>query len=149
VSRRRIEVPSTIGGFSGAGFAAIVTATAEVVAKAHGFDLGPATDATLVFTMMGSGGAIGDHIQRRITVRRQLSRLRQRVRKLEDGRARLYLLERLRRCEADWRAGLLSDDGIREFVLDEVYARYVVPHDAARARTWAAVAEAKADERLI
>lgn len=146
--RRRIEVPSTIGGLFGAGLSAVVTALSEAVAKAHGFDFGPAIDATVVFTMMGSGGALGDHLQRRIAIRKQLSRVKRRVRRLEDGRARTYLLERLRCCEADWRAGLLSDDGIRDFVLDEVYARYVVPHDAARARSSAA-AQPKATERTI
>ena len=86
-----------------------VTAISEIIAKVHGLDLGPATDATVVFTMAGCGGSIGDHLQRRITVRRQLFRLRKRIRRLEDGRVRIYLLERLRCCEADWRAGLLSE----------------------------------------
>jgi len=134
VSRRRIEAPSTIGGLVGSGFAAITAVVFEVIAKAHGIDPGSAVDATLVFTLMGCGGGIGDALQRRVTLGRQLSRIRERVRRLDDESARFYLLERLRRSEADWRAGLLSDDGIREFFLGEVYARYVMPHDAVRAR---------------
>lgn len=149
MSRRRIEAPSTIGGLVGAGLAAVATAIFEVIAKAHGLDPGATIDATLVFTMMGSGGAIGDHFERRVTVRRQLSRIRERVRHLGDSSARLYLLERLRRCEADWRAGLLTDDTIREFVLDDVYARYVVPHDAARARLSTTEPAQEGSERMI
>jgi len=145
---RRIEAPSTIGGLAGSGLAAITTVTFEVIARAHGLDPGSAIDAMLIFTLMGCGGGIGDALQRRITVGRQLSRIRERVRRLDDKSARFYLLERLRRSEADWRAGLLTDDGIREFVLDEVYARYVMPHDADRARH-PPVGSSEATERMI
>jgi hypothetical protein len=148
VSRRRIEAPSTTGGLIGAGLAAITTVLFEVITKAHGLDPGSAIDAALVFTLMGCGGGLGDSLQRRGTVRRQLSRIRERVRRLDDESARFYLLERLRRSEADWRAGLLSDDGIREFVLDEVYARYVMPHDAAGAQR-PSIRSSEATERTI